>query len=104
VVQTFRRDELPLVVTASDRCTILTGNYRTNTRVYITDDDLASRKTGARAIERRTGGENQARDTSNSFINGLSQREYLRARFSALLGNRKMHQPDAFLLRRALLG
>lgn len=38
---------------------------------------------------------NQVRDTSNSFINGLSQREYLRARFSELLGNRKIHQPDA---------
>lgn len=75
------------------------GNYHTGvTHVYITDDDLASRKTRSRVRRRGrdgTGGENQARDTSNSFINGLSQRECLRARFSLLLGNRKIHQPDA---------
>ena len=64
---------------ASDRGTTSTGSYHTNTRVYITDDDLASRKTGARAYAIETGGENQARDTSNSFINGLSRKEYLRA-------------------------
>lgn len=90
-------DERPLDATSA-------GNYRTGvTHVYITDDDLASRKTRSRERRRerkgegrrRTGGENQARDTSNSFINGLSRRECLRARFSVLLGNRKIHQPDA---------
>lgn len=55
-------------------------------------EDVLARE---RRRERRTGGENQARDTSNSFINGLSRRECLRTRFSVLLGNRKIHQPDA---------